>query len=119
MRAQFSKIKIKNIPSLYIQNIKQNNIYKLLIQINNRQFSPPPEGEDRNDYQHPSFKPFGYDKHGEDWDNQKWPLVKNGQEQSPINLIRHLEPNQVLDGKFERVIFNDEEYKHRYIVNNH
>lgn len=45
--------------------------------------------------------------------------MKTGQEQSPINLIRHLEPNQILDGNFKRIVFNDEEYKHRYDINNH
>lgn len=34
-------------------------------------------------------------------------------------MIRNLEPNQILDGNFKRIIFNDDEYKHRYDVNNH
>ena len=77
-----------------------------------------PGGEERNDYEHPSFKAFGYDKHGRDWSEQKadWHLAKDGQEQSPINLYR-TDPGDKLDGDFRTLYFDDEQYKHRYGVN--
>ena len=48
---------------------------------------PAPDGEDRNDYEHPSFKSFNYNRHGRDW-GKGWPLADLGVEQSPIALYR-------------------------------
>ena len=63
-----------------------------------------PDGSDRNDYQSKGFSPFGYNKHGKDWDAKKWPMLKDGKEQSPIALTR--DPSD----KFKKIVFNDDEY---------
>lgn len=70
-----------------------------------------PDGSDRNDYQSKGFSPFGYNKHGKDWDAKKWPMLSSGKEQSPIALSRN--PSSSL----EKITFNDDEYQHSYEVN--
>ena len=83
-----------------------------------RGFAPPTntDGEDRNDYQHPNFKPFDYEKHGSDWvEVPKW-KVNVGTEQSPIALFRS-QPAEELDGELKIHTFDDAEYRHRYAVN--
>lgn len=68
----------------------------------------PDDGSERNDYQSKAFSPFGYNKHGKDWDEKKWPMLKDGKEQSPIALTRNPGPN------FKKIVFNDDEYQHSY-----
>ena len=80
------------------------------VQIPVRNF--PGDGSDRNDYQSKAFSPFGYNKHGKDWDEKKWPMLKDGKEQSPIALTRDPSVN------FKKIVFNDDEYQHSYKVNN-
>ena len=75
-----------------------------------------PDGADRNDYQHPDFRPFHYDKHGRDWADN-WQDARNGLEQSPIALYRSHQPGVDIGGDLQVITFDDVEYRHRYGVN--
>jgi len=79
-----------------------------------RLFSPPPDGEERNDYKAKNHAPFGYNNHGTDWDSKRWPVIATGKEQSPIALYRG--NFEEIEG-FKKVTFNDHEYIHSYGVN--
>lgn len=75
-----------------------------------RQFSWIPDGKERNDYLHKDHVPFTYNKHGKQWDTEKWPLAIEGKEQSPIALFR----NPANHPNFKSIGFQDSDYEHTY-----
>jgi hypothetical protein len=60
-----------------MNTLLKRTAYRKFVQIPVRNF---PDGSDRNDYQSKAFSPFGYNKHGKDWDEKKWPMLKDGKE---------------------------------------
>lgn len=72
-----------------------------------------PDGRERNDYEHKDFVPFNYKGHGTSWDHKKWPLNRDGKEQSPIALSRTKEQNVNLEVQD----FSDKKYTHQYQPN--